>query len=257
MFYYRPLVKTLMKSILCLVSILFSFLSSGEEIAISVDNYRPYIDESKENMGFMSEIVFQAFSKTKLVPVVEFKPWKRIEEIEITKNNKVSFGWIKTQQRQAKWLYSDKIMRSSIVFITSKNNDFTWQSLSDLKPFHIGVSRGYQYGNEFEAYKHQLKIQEVNSDEQNIRKLVMGRIELFPVDPYVSTEIIRNSLSLKEASQLRLILEPALVDETMHLVCAKTNNQCEEILDNFNQGLATIKDNGVLKSILDRAIIAN
>jgi polar amino acid transport system substrate-binding protein len=246
-----------MKSILCLVSILFSLLSSGEEIAISVGNYPPYLDESKENMGFMSEIVFQAFSKTKLVPVVEFKPWKRIEEIEITKNNKVSFGWIKTQQRQAKWLYSDNIMRSSIVFITNKNNGFTWQSLSDLKPFHIGVSRGYQYGNEFEAYKHQLKIQEVNSDEQNIRKLVMGRIELFPVDPYVSTEIIRNSLSLKEASQLRLILEPALVDETMHLVCAKTNNQCEEILDNFNQGLATIKDNGVLKSILDRAIIAN
>jgi polar amino acid transport system substrate-binding protein len=246
-----------MKGYLLLVLFMMASLAHGQDVLLAIGGYAPYIDKSQANKGFLSEIVVKAFKKEGLNAILEFKPWKRIEATEIEENQRVSFGWIKTHERSKRWLYSDVIMNTTTVFITPKAKGFKWSTLDDLKPFRIGVSRGYSYGNEFDAMRAQFKIQEAASDEQNIKKLVNGRIDIFPIDPYVGARIIRDKLSSEEAAKLVMVSEPNLGEDGMFAVCSKKYSSCESLLNKFNAGLAKMKSEGTLQSIIEKATALN
>ncbi len=238
---------------LLLVIAMMTMGVQAQDVKVAIGDYAPYIDKSLANKGFLSEIVVQAFKNSGLNAVLEFKPWKRIEATEISENNLVSFAWIKTKERSTRWHYSDTIMSTTTVFITAKDKGFKWKTLNDLKAFKIGVSRGYSYGNEFDAMRGKFKVQEAASDEQNIKKLVSGRIDIFPIDPFVGAQIIRDKLSAADAAKLKVVSEPNLGEDGMHAVCGKKNVQCQGILQKFNEGLAKMKADGSLQSIITKA----
>ncbi len=242
-----------MKFLVLLITLITIQAVHAQDVAVAIGDYAPYIDKTLPNKGFLSEIVVKAFKKEGIDAVLEFKPWKRIEATEISENKRVSFGWIKTQERSTRWLYSDAIMNTTTVFITAKEKGFKWSTLEDLKPFKIGVSRGYSYGNEFDAMKAQFKIQEAASDEQNIKKLVNGRIDIFPIDPFVGARIIRDKLSKNDAAKLKMVKEPNLGEDGMHAVCSKKYVLCEGLLNKFNAGLGKMKSDGTLQSIINKA----
>ncbi len=242
-----------MKFLILIAAFMVMGSAHAKDVPIAIGDYAPYIDKSKANKGFMSEIVVKAFKKAGLNGVLEFKPWKRIEEVEINENKRLSFAWIKTDERSKKWHYSDNIMAATTVFISVKSKGFKWKTLEDLKPYKIGTSRGYSYGTEFDKMKSQFKIKEAASDEQNIKKLVSGRIDIFPVDPFVGAQIIRDKLSPDEAAKLEVVKEPNLGYDGMHAICAKSYSECRGILDKFNSGLAKMKADGSLQAIIDQA----
>lgn len=245
--------KRLVLFVTLIISSLIQAPAHAQDVAVAIGDYAPYIDKSLGNKGFLSEIVVKAFKNEGLNAVLEFKPWKRIEATEIAENQRVSFGWIHTKQRSARWLYSDVIMNTTTVFITAKAKGFKWNTLADLKPFKIGVSRGYSYGNEFDAMRSQFKIQEAASDEQNIKKLVNGRIDIFPIDPFVGAKIIRDKLSKEDAANLKMVKEPNLGEDGMHAVCSKKYTLCEGLLKKFNAGLSKMQKDGSLKLIIEKA----
>ncbi len=239
-------------------TVLISLLSLAlptlsQSVLVVVDDYSPYIDKSKSNNGFMTEIVVKAFELSGIQPKIEFRPWKRIEEVEIDKMNALSFAWIKTEERQNKWLFSDNIMSATTVFITLKGSRFSWKTIDDLKPYRIGISRGYSYGEAFDKRMSEFQVFEAANDEQNIRKLVAKRIDIYPVDPYVGAQFIREKLTPDEAATLEVVSTPSLSDDSMHAICAKSYSDCESILNKFNAGLAKMRENGALKSIIDKA----
>ena len=246
-----------MKWCALLTSLMMINLAHGQDVAVAIGDYAPYIDKTQANKGFMSEIVVKAFKKEGVNAVLEFKPWKRIEATEINENQRLSFAWIKTNERSKHWRYSDVIMSTTTVFITAKAKGFKWRTLADLKPFKIGVSRGYSYGNEFDAMRGQFKIQEAASDEQNIKKLVNGRIDIFPIDPFVGAQIIRDKLSATESAKLKVVSEPNLGEDGMHTVCSKKYALCEGLLKKFNEGLGKMKNDGSLQSIIKKATSLN
>lgn len=227
------------------------------DVNIAVGEYAPYIDKSRSDQGFMTKIVVMAFEKSGMKAKVEFSPWKRIEEMDIDKANRLSFAFIKTPEREAKWIYSENIMSATTVFVAVKGKKFKWNTIEDLKAYKIGISRGYSYGTDFDSMKSQLQVEEATNDEKNIKKLVAGRIDIFPVDPYVGAQIVRDKLSASEASKLEIVEKPSLSDDSMHAVCAKSFSDCQMIIDKFNAGLAKMRSDGSLDSIIKQATALN
>ena len=242
-----------MKYPLALILSFISIFSYSADVEIAIGEYAPYIDKSKSDHGFMTKIVQMAFEKSGMSSKVEFSPWKRIEEVEIDKNKRVSFAFIKTPARESKWFYSDNIMSATTVFVARKGIGFKWNTIDDLKAYKIGISRGYSYGGSFDSMKSKLQVFEASSDETNIKKLVAGRIDIFPVDPFVGAQIVRDKLSPDAAGKLEIIEKPSLSDDSMHAVCAKSYGKCKMIIDKFNSGLSKMKADGSLDHIIQQA----
>jgi len=228
-------------------------LLHAEEITLVIGDYAPYIDDKAENKGLLSDIVVQAFAKEGITASIDFKPWKRVEENAIQKEGRLSYGWIHTTERAAKWLYSNPIYSSADVFITRADSDFSWKTLEDLKPYRIGVIRGYSQGDAFEAFKSQLQVQVADSDLANLRKLLAKRIDIFPSDPVVAAHAIRTSFTTDERSKFRVVPEPNLGVSAMHMVCAKSYAKCQYYLDKFNTGQKKLEADGRKQQIIDKA----
>lgn len=226
----------------------------GQTLPIVVDEYPPYIDSAKADHGFLAHIVADAFAKSGISVEFVYAPWKRIESIEIDKHHQLSMGFIPTPERAQKWHYSDSIIISSTTFVVLKSKRFAWQTLDDLKAYKIGLSRGYSYGPEFDAVTPQMNVEYAATDEINIKKVLKGRIDIFPVDPYVGAELIRTRLTQKQRQKLDMVDTPNLSSDSMHVVCARTFDPCLSLLQSFNRGLAIMNKDGSLQAIIKRAM---
>jgi polar amino acid transport system substrate-binding protein len=87
------------------------------------------------------------------------------------------------------------VAASVSVLFHREDRPMDWQQLSDLKPLRIGVSLGYSYGPVLDRMlaEGQLQADSAPTDEQNLRKLAKGRIDIFPLDRDVGNFLIATS----------------------------------------------------------------
>ena len=126
-----------------------------------------------------------------------------------------------------------------------KNTPFDWKSIDDLGKWRLGATAGYSYGDEWDqAVKFaRINVEEVTADEQNIRKLLLKRIDAFVMEVDVANYLIRKLLTPEEAALITS--HPKLVVETS--ICLALPRQLEmspSLLIRFNHGLQRLKDSG-------------
>jgi polar amino acid transport system substrate-binding protein len=241
----------IVKSFLFMALWVFTFVTSSlfsqanaEDLDVIIGDWSPYIDRSLSNQGLISEIVIKSFEKVGINANLIYKPWKRVE-LDVDKRDSVSFGWIWNKEREDKWQFSNEIGISSSVFVARKDSNISWRTYEDLRPYQIGITRGYSHGSAFDDFKSQFMIQEVSKDEHNLRKLLKKRIDLFAVDPMVGARLLRTKFSLEERNQLKFIMEPAIATHGIYVVCAKTYKKCSYYLDKFNEGMDSLIKNDI------------
>ena len=148
--------------------------ASTETITLKVDNWGDYISRDGNNHGVMSEIIKKSFEAVDVTISFQWVPWKRIEEIEIDNHKAVSFGWIHNSNRAERWHYSAPVFTSGDILISRNDNPVKWQQLKDIKPYKIGVTRGYSHGEEFDAAK-KMATNRIRQHRQSKFKKTIGR----------------------------------------------------------------------------------
>ena len=215
---------------------------------IAATEYPPYYGKYLENNGFFTEIIREAFRRNGYDVEIKFLPWKRA--LEGAKNGMYDglySVWYRPE-REEWFVFSDPLPANELVFFKHKDNDISFGSYDDLKPYKIGVVRGYALPPGFEEAG--LKTALANNDEQNLRKLYRRRLELVLVDKIVAKYIIDTELP-EAASELEWLDPPAHV-EIQYLVISKKAPDYEAILADFNEGLAAMKADGTLDAIMAR-----
>ncbi len=89
-----------------------------------------------------------------------------------------------------------KIERSDSIylkqdFVFTKKGNKMLRTLDDLKGLKVGITRGYPYARALREAK-DLKIEEVESDELNAKKLIGGRIAAFVVEEKTGLQAFKN-----------------------------------------------------------------
>lgn len=169
-------------------------VKAAEQIYITNGEWPPYLSQRLPNFGLASQIVNEAFSAEQVDVRWIFAPWA--QSYELAKKGKqwqASALWWDTLEARRDFYFSDEVMKTYNVFYYRKDHIFDWQYFANLKGMIIGVTRGYDYGKEFNAAvaKHDIVLSEVTSDEQNFAMLLKGRIDIFANDPVVGEEQIR------------------------------------------------------------------
>ena len=236
-----------------LVLLLSPSLALAEELTIVTGEWAPYMGKELPGNGFLNEIVTKAYAEVGINVNFVYMPWKRVSELEVGRYNAISSAWVWNKEREKKWRLSEKITQGEDILVTHKNSNISWKTLGDLKPYHLGTTLGYSYGDEFDRFKTQLMIESVPSDIINLKKVLAGRIDAFVVNRMVAASLIRSYFTPEQRKEFKFVVDPLIGQRSLHLVCSKTYKKCSGYLAKFNQGLRLITDNGAKRRIVDQA----
>ena len=225
-------------------------MADEKHIALATFEYPPYYGEQLENYGFIAEIITEAYARMNYDVDITFYPWPRAVEYakEGEKANGIfTFGTV-TEERLQLFVYADPLPPLVYGFYKRVEDQIAFTTYEALRPYRIGVVRGYVYGAGFEAARSTLKIDEVTTDELNVRKLELGRIDLMLIDKYNASYLIRTKYP--EFVEKIEWIEPLIKEEPQYLAISKKAPDSQQKVDDFNRGLKLIQEDGTIEKIL-------
>jgi len=230
-------------------------VSSAEEVVrLTNGDWAPYYSKKLKHYGVASRIVKEAFALEGVRVEYGFFPWKRGFKMAEAGKWDGAVAWNKTPEREKFFYFSDVLWESGWVFFHLKSYPFDWNSLDDLKNVKIGGTLEYIYTVEFLAAEQEgrLKVDRVTTDEQNFRKLLSGRIRIFP------------QLTDVGFYQLQQLFKPETVKLFTHhpkplgthhdyVLLSKKIERNKRLITLFNKGLKKLKDSGKHKQFFDES----
>lgn len=132
-----------------------------------------------------------------------------------------------------------------MAFFHLKSTEFDWNGVGDLKDLKIGATLQYFYGKELDEAEKAgvIHIERVAKDEHNLKKLLKGRIDIFPGDVMVTYAQIRDTFSEEEAALFTH--HPKTFEyRGTYLLFSKQVPGIEQTRDRFNEGLRMLKESG-------------
>ncbi len=237
------------KCLLIICGIVFaSTVWAVETVLVSTGEYAPYTTESLENNGFVNHVITEAFKQENHKVKYSYFPWKRAYREMVKGNFHASSYWYANKTREKDSYYSSEpIYTASEYFFYLKSNPMKDRStLEDLKGNNIGALRGNTYTTEFwELGKRNVYyIQEVNTEIQNLKKLLIGRIDLFPTSISVANSLMRNELTPKERDLITYHPKP-LLRTKVFLLFSKAHKDSPKLLKVFDSGMRKLIDKGI------------
>lgn len=249
-------IQSFIPSALLLVSLPSLVLADDRPIEsrtmrVAIGEWPPFVSENLEHYGLAARIVTEAFAAVGNDVDYRFYPWKRAY-LETTQGDQDATAiWTKTPDREGEVLFSEPVLTANKVFFHLEGTDFEWNSIEDLDGYTVGATRGYGYGDAFDeaARSGRIDVEYVDSDLQNFRKLIRGRIDLFPMTEAVGYSILNTGFEDDQVANVTRHPRP-VQQAVFHLLFSKAVDGNEAMMERFNRGLAELRDNGRIERYL-------
>ncbi len=249
--------KWISKIIICLALILpFSGFSEQSSVTITLGEWPPFASESLPHGGLLPHLAREALAQENIAADFQFMSWEKAYQVNLQNQSNASVGWFKVPNREQEVLFSQPIAFSRLVFFHSTGMSFTWENMSDLKDYKIGVVAGYSYGSVFDnaASSGVLSILEYQSELEAFNGLIKGEIDLYPTDKEVGKYVL-SSLPMAERDNI-ISDEHEILHDPLHLVVSKTNPD-KQVLQKFNSGLNKLHKSGRYQEIVSNLSLVN
>lgn len=222
-------------------------LAYSDRLSIAATDYKPYISEELPDGGILTRVVTEILQKQGADYQLVTVPNNRAIEGAMQGAYDATFGWAFTPERAQKMLYSDPIATFKMVFFQRKANRIHWTSMQELTPYPIGVTKGNFVSKEFSTLSKQgkLKVDEAFDDLSGIRKLLVKRVDLFPMEIEAGQYLIQSSLTLREQQEL-VPSDEVIWQVPVYFLINRNVAGSAEFMSKFNQILHTLKEQGKL-----------
>ena len=216
-----------------------------ETIRITNGDWPPFTSEQLPSGGPLSRIVSEAFALEGITVEYGYFPWKRAYEYARSGKWDGSVGWAPSAEHLQDFHMSRPVILVDKALFHLKKTPIDWKSIADLSQWRVGSTAGYSYGKEWDQAisSGQLKTSEVAADEQNIKKLLLGRVDAVAMEVDVANYLIQTRLSATEAALITH--HPLLIMQTsINLALSRQSTRSPELLAKFNRGLQRLMDSG-------------
>jgi polar amino acid transport system substrate-binding protein len=232
-----------------IISLMFlsAFTVRAETIRLANGEWAPYVSKDLKHYGVFSHIVSEAFALEGIEVEYEFFPWKRSYKYAADGEFDGSLTWAPTPEREKDFYFTEPVTYNKKVFFHLKSQTFNWNKLSDLKGLNIGTTAQYTYGDEFDnaANNKEISVFPVNKDEQNVKKLLAGRIDIFPMEIEVGYGLIHSQLTPAQAALFSNHPKPVTETPICVVISKKLPaERAKRLVEAFNRGLAKLKGSG-------------
>lgn len=221
-----------------------STLAFADTVRLTNGDWLPYLSRTPPH-GEVSQIIAAAFAHEDVSVTWGFFPWSRSYILARDGRWDGSAAWSCTRERFRDFYFSEAIEPIRYVFFHLSDRTFEWDDMADLKGLRIGLTQDYSYGPALEeaAQKGWFTTDTTTSDEVNFRKLLAGRIDVFPMDIRAGLALIQKSLSVQQAT--RLTYHPRVLHAAnLHLILSRKVAGNQALMQRFNSGLQAVRDTG-------------
>ena len=227
-----------------------------DTVVISTGEWAPWIGEDMEGYGFVGRLIKKAFAREGYDVKFQFYPWERAFRKLMQGEVHASAYWFESEEREKYAYYSKPLTVEQTVFWYRRDNPLNdWEELRDLQNYRIGASRGITYTEEFWQLAREgvLDIDLANDDLSNFRKLLHGRVDLFPSSKINAREMLERNLEEAQIKQLDYH-ERSLRGQTGHLLFPRGYSTSRALLEIFNRELEELKDESVYEELYQELI---
>ncbi|WP_417701571.1 substrate-binding periplasmic protein [Pseudomonas sp.] len=234
-----------------LLVLLFCSAQAAEQVRLTNGEWPPYLGETLPHHGVASRIVAEAFALQGVEVQWEFHPWARSLKMAEQGRRDGSAVWLANPEREQRFHISEPVVESGYYLFHRKNHAFDWNDVEDLRGLRIAGTRGYDYGEAFERAEAagELEVARLTGDEQGLRQLLAGRVDLFPVDKVVGFDLLYQKFSAAERQRLSFHRKP-LRSDSLHLLLSREVPGNAELMRRFNRGLNQLRDSGKVSQYL-------
>lgn len=239
--------------VLFILSIVTS--SNAEEtIRLASGEWSPYQSKNLKYYGVASRIVSEAFAMEGIRVEYGYFPWKRSYKYAEKGKWDGTFLWFDTSERREIFYISDSVVDIQYVFFHLKSYSFDWNTIDDLGGIEIGGTLEYNYGDAFQNAEktNKIKVHRVAADEQNFKRLLKGRIQIFPNDLDAGYEILHKHFTPEQVNLFTYHPVPVKA-APHHLLLSKKIKRNQRMLETFNKGLRILKESGKVEQYLSES----
>lgn len=232
--------------LLLVLALLRPDVAVARVVQIATGELPPYATESRADKGVALQIVRRAFALAGHEVRFHFMPWSRAQLETKAGLWDASAYWGASEERRRDFLLSDTVLVEQWQLVSLRTLKLEWQRLEDLGAWRIGVIRDYTYTPEFWRLVQAGRLQTDNTtdDLAGLRKLLLRRIDVLPIERNVACDLLARHFSQAEAAQLAI--HPRLLTEsfTTHLLLPPQLPRSQTLLQDFNRGLRQLISSG-------------
>ena len=212
-------------------------------------DWPPYTQNVPGNYGLVTELVEATVTQMRLLPRIQWLPWKRNESFLSHGKIYANFPYRKTAERSLKYDFSEPLMYTTTQLYYNKKSvtPVSFEKFSDLKGVRIGGVRGYSYIGDFQAGGAQLTM--VNSDLQLVKLLISNRVNFAALDSFGGFSLL-NDLTQLKSFEIGMIAKPLYQKSPSRLMVSRHYPNYKQLLRHFNRALLCIKENGIYQKIV-------
>lgn len=226
--------------------------AGAEPLYLVTAAFPPYaFMENGQQQGITVDLVREACARLREDCRIDFVPFSR--GIEMLKTGKADgmFPYSRTPDRldYAQYPATALVSDYSALFVRADSTITFDGDFSRLASFHFGVTRGTFQGEAFAqaAERYQLRIEDVSDQEQNIRKLLAGRIDI-AVGRGVVIEY--SAQQMRKTAEIRM-LKPVINRGELFVAFSKQRD-FQPLMNRLDQVLQAMRHDGTYERILAR-----
>ncbi len=221
--------------------------SNAQTLPLATGEWVPWTSAGLENYGEFAERVTIVMKEMGMEPDYVFYPWRRCFDSVAKGRVWAAFPYSYTEERAKQVWYSDMLACSRTVFFYYDSGGppvrYRFERLEDLKPYRIGGVTGYFYEEAFKAAG--LQVDYANKEINSIEKLMVGRIDLVPVNERVGWDLIKTRFP--DSFRNFHILEKPLSVKPLRLIVSRDYPGSKKLFDRFNQALQRCIEKGLIE----------
>jgi polar amino acid transport system substrate-binding protein len=205
--------------------------------------WAPYTGAALQGKGSISTTIVDAMKLAGATAEVKIFPWARAMRLVDTDPAYVGFfPAYYSRDRATRYLYSDPVGSSNVVFLERVDAPVKWATLDDLQGKRLGVVRGYVNTEELDARIAQktLQAEEVVEDRSNVLKLAAGRLDLAVIDSQIYEHMVNTDPEVARVAPL-LKVNPKVLEVKNLYVCFQRSPAGVQAQRALNTGLRKLQ----------------
>ncbi|MEM1401549.1 MAG: transporter substrate-binding domain-containing protein [Pseudomonadota bacterium] len=216
---------------------------ASSRLTIGSGEYVPFTDSSAVDGGIVNEMISQIATQAGMTAEFEFMPWKRALELTRSGRFDATSFWYYSEERESDFIHVGPVIQDRLVFFRRAGTpEPTWETLADLSDYTIGAVTGYTFTPEFweMAEAGSINIEVAPSDETNMRKLLAGRIDLYPMSEVSGRLLLERIFTQAELDQITISEKP-LVTTNGYLLISRAIEDADAVAQRLQSVVDTIE----------------
>lgn len=201
--------------------------------------WAPNVASDMPEQGVIASVVRQVASQAGLETQIRFAPWSRVVQVGVSDPAYAGyFPAFYTKEREKTCYFSGVIGHTIIGFAYLKDKPLQWKKLPDLRGKTIGIVQEYVNGEDFDALvrAHVLTTDIAPSDISNLRKLLVGRVDVIVISKEVLRQLLLTDPGLQAVKEQIVFHSKELTNFSMH-ICFQKNERGLDMQKRFNAEL--------------------